>query len=136
MIKLLAFVFAVLIAVLVGCRADVAIVEDLPTADPPPLAGYVTQGDDAAAGDDHVPGPDVVDEHPEIQSSLPLDLAAMYFSMMEAILGEDDGALWGVNLNGPFMFVDHVTRDAAANRPDRRGVFIMITPPTHKDTPL
>ena len=122
--KLLALAFiALLIAVLVGCRADVAVVDDLPTADPPPLAGYDTQGDDVAAGDDHVPWHDVVDEPPEIQSSLPLDLAAMYFSMMEAILDEDDGALWGVNLNGPFMFVDQLTRDAAANRPDRRGVF-------------
>jgi len=117
--KLLTIVFiALLIALLVGCRADVASIEDPQAADPPLIAEDV-----AAAENDQAQGPDVAEEPAEIQSSLPLDLAAMYFSMMEAILDKDDGALWGVNLNGPFMFVDSLTRNAAANRPDRRGVF-------------
>ena len=49
--------------------------------------------------------------------------AAQLFSEWEALCKADGGALWGVNLHTPFVFIERETRDAVANMPDREGIF-------------
>jgi hypothetical protein len=56
------------------------------------------------------------------EPSIPPDLAAQYISIMETILDEDNGALWGVHLKAPFMFADETTREVVANQPDHDGI--------------
>ena len=48
-------------------------------------------------------------------------LAQQCFDEAAAMFARDGGLLWGVSLDGPMIFVDHETRDAAANRPDTEG---------------
>jgi hypothetical protein len=43
---------------------------------------------------------------------------------MNAILDKDNGAMWGINLRGPFMFIDPLTRHIAANQPDAQGILV------------
>jgi len=121
--KLLVFMCALLVISLIGCSADTGVEEPLEVSPQQLPVTLVQEGSDAAwLGQE--PETDVAEEPPVIQSSLPLDLAAVYFAMMAEILDEDDGALWGVNLNGlPFMFVDPLTRDVAANSPGSREAF-------------
>jgi len=52
--------------------------------------------------------------------------AAELFAMMEARLSWDGGEMWGVDLNGPFMFADPVTRQAVANRPAGQDRFELV----------
>ncbi|KAB2881250.1 hypothetical protein F9K33_01900 [bacterium] len=53
----------------------------------------------------------------------PIDpvLAHHYFTEMQDIGQKDAGALWGVALNGPVIFVDPSTRTVVANQPDQEG---------------
>jgi hypothetical protein len=59
-----------------------------------------------------------------IESYIPLDLARYYIKKMDSILDKDGGAMWGMNLRGPFMFVDPLTRHIAANQPDAHGILV------------
>jgi hypothetical protein len=47
--------------------------------------------------------------------------AAGYFQEAAEMFAADDGALWGVNLQGPIMFVDPATRQVVTNWPDAEG---------------
>lgn len=49
-------------------------------------------------------------------------LAARCFAEAEAISARDDGALWGVPLAGPMLFVVAATRELVANRADAQGL--------------
>jgi hypothetical protein len=69
----------------------------------------------------------------------PADLAAAgkIFAEVRALSNRDGGALWGVTLYGPVMFVDADTRRIFANQADAGGqlrpageVFVGILPPT------
>jgi hypothetical protein len=46
--------------------------------------------------------------------------------MMEARFDWDGGEMWGVDLNGPFMFACPITRQAVANRPAGQGYFGLV----------
>ena len=48
-------------------------------------------------------------------------LARQYFAEAAALFARDGGALWGVSLDGPLIFVDFETRQVAANQPDAEG---------------
>ncbi|MEW6128179.1 MAG: hypothetical protein AB1757_14150 [Acidobacteriota bacterium] len=50
-----------------------------------------------------------------------LALAEQYFDEAQAICAKDNGALWGISLAGPMMFVDRETRMIAANHSDSEG---------------
>ena len=56
------------------------------------------------------------------ESRIPLDVAAAYFSKLQAIWDEDDGALWGIPLHTPIIFACPMTRHAVANMPDPEGL--------------
>ncbi|MCL2604947.1 MAG: hypothetical protein FWD90_10755 [Defluviitaleaceae bacterium] len=58
------------------------------------------------------------------EPSIPLDAALYYINKMNDILDEDDGAMWGMNLRGPFMFVDPLTLHIVANQPDAQGMLV------------
>jgi len=71
------------------------------------------------------------------QPSIDLPLAEQYFQEAQAICREDDGALWGVSLCGPLMFVERGTRMIVANQSDaesslvkKGGVFVGRLPET------
>lgn len=51
----------------------------------------------------------------------PIDLktAASYFTEAKQLSQQDNGALWGVPLYGPMLFVDRATRFAVANQADK-----------------
>jgi hypothetical protein len=51
-------------------------------------------------------------------TSMHLDLARQYFREAASLFARDRGRLWGVSLDGPMIFVDYETRQAAANQPD------------------
>jgi hypothetical protein len=57
-------------------------------------------------------------------SSICFDRAAQYFAEFEALVDEDDGRLWGVNLYAPFILACPETRDAVANQPDPQGYLV------------
>jgi len=68
----------------------------------------------------------------------PMDLARarQYFTEAKAASDTDHGALWGVELCGPLLFVDPDTRDGVANQADREtklssadGIFLGKVPP-------
>src|SRR5258708_21613336 len=48
-------------------------------------------------------------------------LAKQYFAEAKSVSDKDNGALWGVPLCGPLLFVDPDTRDAVANQADLEG---------------
>ena len=48
-------------------------------------------------------------------------LARQYFAEAAVLFARDAGALWGVSLDGPLIFVDFETRQVAANQPDAEG---------------
>ena len=56
----------------------------------------------------------------------PIDpvLAHQYFTEMQDIGQKDAGALWGVALSGPMIFVDPLTRTAVTNQPDQEGLLL------------
>jgi len=60
---------------------------------------------------------------PAHESTIPIDVAADFFSQMDAIWDEDDGDLWGFHLGVPFMFADPISRHVVANTPDLYGYF-------------
>jgi hypothetical protein len=49
-------------------------------------------------------------------------IANRYFSELKHICDSDSGKLWGINLYGPFMYVDRQTRRIVANSPDKEGL--------------
>ena len=53
-----------------------------------------------------------------------INKATQLFAEMKALFDEDDGALWGINLNAPFMIADAVTGNTVANMPDSHGNFV------------
>ena len=55
------------------------------------------------------------------EASVDPTLAHRYFDEMESICRKDGGALWGVSLCGPMLFVDPQTRTVAANQSDSEG---------------
>jgi hypothetical protein len=64
-------------------------------------------------------------------------LAKQYFAEAKSVSDKDNGALWGIPLCGPLLFVDPDTRDAVANQADlagklkpANGVFAGTAPPT------
>jgi len=58
------------------------------------------------------------------ESVIPINLAAQYFSELHALHEEDGGALWGVSLHTPFVFVDPETREIVASHPDSHGILL------------
>jgi hypothetical protein len=48
--------------------------------------------------------------------------ASFYFGSVEELCNRDNGKLWGVNLYGPLMFVDRVSRKIFANMADKEGL--------------
>ena len=68
--------------------------------------------------------------------SMDINRARKYFAEAETLFARDDGALWGVSLQGPMIFVDYETRVAVANQPDgerelklRDGMWVGVIPP-------
>jgi len=53
--------------------------------------------------------------------AIDLSTAVRYFQETEAICKRDNGALWGVQLWGPLLFIDAKSRQAVANQPDVEG---------------
>jgi hypothetical protein len=51
-----------------------------------------------------------------------LDAAASFLAGMQYIWDGDDGALWGVRLHAPLIFVAPETRHGVANMPDHMGI--------------
>lgn len=47
--------------------------------------------------------------------------AERYFREAADVFAADDGALWGMNLQGPIMFVDLATRTVVTNHADAQG---------------
>ena len=70
-------------------------------------------------GNNPVYGTDTLAE--QNSSPICLDTASYLFERLEAILDADDGNLWGVNLHGPVVIADAITRYAIANMPDVDG---------------
>ncbi|MCL2217724.1 MAG: hypothetical protein FWB91_12000 [Defluviitaleaceae bacterium] len=68
--------------------------------------------------------PEPVPEPEPHESSICLERAVELFVAMDAIFDADGGYMWGVELHGPFMFADPLTRHAVANMPDPQGFFI------------
>ena len=50
-------------------------------------------------------------------------IAAYYFSRLQAIWDADDGALWGIRLDSPIVFFCAESHIVVANRPDAEGEF-------------
>ncbi len=68
--------------------------------------------------------------------TIDMNRAREYFEEAAALFARDDGALWGVSLQGPMIFVDYETREAVANQSDgddqlvgREGVWVGVIPP-------
>ena len=66
---------------------------------------------------------------------IPIDVAAHYFAEARALCTADGGALWGVSLCGPIMFVDAPSRRIVASEADAKGalrpdhgVFVGVLP--------
>lgn len=55
------------------------------------------------------------------EPSIDLALAKKHFTEAKAICDRDAGALWGVSLYGPMLFVERRTRAVVANQGDREG---------------
>jgi hypothetical protein len=51
-----------------------------------------------------------------------LELAKRYFDEAKACAERDGGALWGVDLYGPMLFIDPQTRAIVANQADKEGL--------------
>ncbi len=71
------------------------------------------------------------------QPAIDRALARQHFAEAKSVSDKDNGALWGVPLCGPLLFVDSDTRDAVANQADLEeklkpvaGVFAGTAPPT------
>lgn len=58
------------------------------------------------------------------EASVDSGLAKQYFTEAKVISDQDAGALWGVPLYGPMLFVDRATRAIIANQGDREGLLI------------
>ncbi|MCZ6835980.1 MAG: hypothetical protein O7G85_09425 [Planctomycetota bacterium] len=50
-----------------------------------------------------------------------LELAMQYFKEARAISDRDGGAMWGLELMGPLLFVDRATRFVVTNQPDKQN---------------
>ncbi len=48
--------------------------------------------------------------------------ATKYFNEVETICNNDGGKLWGINLYGPIMYVDRISRKLYANQQDNEGI--------------
>jgi hypothetical protein len=57
-------------------------------------------------------------------STIPLDMAAAFFTELEGLFDADNGALWGIPLHTPVIFLDIESRDIVANRPDTQGLLV------------
>lgn len=57
-------------------------------------------------------------------SSIDLDEARAAFEQLRALSDKDGGALWGVVIGGPMLFVDPATRCVVANAPDAEGALM------------
>jgi hypothetical protein len=55
------------------------------------------------------------------EQAINLTLAEQYFDEARLICAKDNGALWGLSLDGPMMFVDRQTRMIVANQADKEG---------------
>jgi len=62
-------------------------------------------------------------EDKQYAASIPLDLAAYFFTRLCALFDADNGYLWGGPLHTPFIFLDLATRYIVANQPDPAGRF-------------
>jgi len=58
---------------------------------------------------------------PEEAGGIDPALADEYFREFESVCEKDNGALWGVPLQGPVIFVDMGSRDVVANQADAEG---------------
>jgi hypothetical protein len=58
---------------------------------------------------------------PSLASSIDPALARGYFDEAKALSAKDAGRLWGVELYGPMLFADPVSRAVVANQPDAEG---------------
>jgi len=110
------FLFLVMIMILVvGCGAEmrgpnnIVDIDAVEESIAPPLIST---------------GESEVEVVPVVQSRIPFDLAAKYFSELEALFAADGGDIWGISLSVPFVFLDPVTRDIVANRPDPQGLLV------------
>src|ERR1035437_4575852 len=56
------------------------------------------------------------------ESYFTTDKASRCLKDIEEICNRDNGKLWGINLYGPIMFVERVTRRIVANQPDNEGI--------------
>ena len=63
---------------------------------------------------------------PFLQAQTDFSAAPGYFVEMSDICHRDDGALWGVSLCGPVLFVDRQTRQLAANQFDSEGFLTRV----------
>ena len=72
-----------------------------------------------------IPSPEVNKTY-DFTFSIPLERAAQYIAEMQELWDNDDGALWGMRLDAPFMFISAETREAVASRADRSGMFIRV----------
>ena len=61
--------------------------------------------------------------------TLPLAEVARAFAALEEASARDDGALWGVEVAGPVLIVDPLTRRVAANQADAGGELVAEGPP-------
>jgi hypothetical protein len=55
------------------------------------------------------------------EPAIDVALAEQYFNEARIICAKDNGALWGISLDGPMLFVDRQTRMIAANQADAEG---------------
>ena len=55
------------------------------------------------------------------ETPIDLDQARTAFDQLQALSDQDGGALWGVPIAGPMLFVDPATRFVVANGPDAEG---------------
>jgi len=102
------FLILVLLFVLTSCGRGDTYELELPPVTPSPTPLIIDE-------------PELEDYEIAHESSIPLDEAARFIRIMQDVFDEDGGALWGIDLSAPFMFVDPVTRHAVANRPDNQG---------------
>ena len=58
---------------------------------------------------------------PEEAGGIDPALAGEYFREFDSVCEKDNGALWGVPLQGPVIFVDMGSRDVVANQADGEG---------------
>ncbi len=59
-----------------------------------------------------------------VSQEQPIDThtAARYFKEAESVSARDGGALWGMPLYGPMIFIDPGSRSVVANQPDKDGL--------------